>query len=175
MFSVPLAVSGLHQESQGRDGSRHHDNAIDNNSVAIPAQASRRKALIGMGALAVGAALPLAALAQSDKPIRFILPVATGSGVDTITRATSVAIAKALGYPVVIDNQPGAGGIVGTSAMVKAAPDGFTLSVVSNNHAIYPIRLDDVFGVTHASKATSGADSCPFPLKSRFPAPETRN
>ncbi len=73
-----------------------------------------------------------------DRAIRFILPVATASGVDTITRAASLALANALGHPVVIDNQPGAGGIVGTSALVKAAPDGYTLSVVSNNHVIYP-------------------------------------
>lgn len=73
-----------------------------------------------------------------DKPIRFILPVATASGVDTITRAASPALSKALGYPVVIENQPGAGGIVGTSALVKSPPDGMTLSIVSNNHVIYP-------------------------------------
>jgi tripartite-type tricarboxylate transporter receptor subunit TctC len=73
-----------------------------------------------------------------DRAVKFILPVATASGVDTITRAASPAIAKALGHPVIIDNQPGAGGIVGTAALVKSAPDGFTLSIVSNNHVIYP-------------------------------------
>lgn len=76
--------------------------------------------------------------AQGDKPIRFILPVATASGVDTITRAASQALSKALGGPVVVENQAGAGGIVGTSALVKSPPDGSTLSIVSNNHVIYP-------------------------------------
>ena len=76
--------------------------------------------------------------AQSDKITKFILPVAPGSGVDTIMRASSKALSAALGTPVVIDNQPGAGGIVGTAAMVKSAPDGATLSVVSNNHVIFP-------------------------------------
>ena len=104
------------------------------NDGAMP----RRKALGGMVAAAVAAALPGFALGQADKPVRFILPVATGSGVDTITRATSMAISKALGHPVVIENQAGAGGIVGTSALVKSVPDGYTLSVVSNNHVIYP-------------------------------------
>ena len=75
---------------------------------------------------------------MGERAIKFILPVATASGVDTITRAASPALAKALGSPVVVDNQPGAGGIVGTTALVRAAPDGFTLSVVSNNHVIYP-------------------------------------
>jgi tripartite-type tricarboxylate transporter receptor subunit TctC len=90
--------------------------------------------------LAAIALIPTAPLhAQiGDRPIKFILPVATASGVDTITRAASPALAKALGHPVIVDNQPGAGGIVGTSALIKAAPDGFTLSIVSNNHVIYP-------------------------------------
>jgi tripartite-type tricarboxylate transporter receptor subunit TctC len=93
---------------------------------------SRRTALIGIAALAIPA------LAQVDRPVRFILPVATASGVDTITRAAGPALAKALGHNIVIDNQPGAGGILGTTQMVRSAPDGFTLSVVSNNHVIYP-------------------------------------
>jgi len=91
--------------------------------------------------LATAIALPpIASLhaQMGDRAVKFILPVATASGVDTITRAASPALSKALGHPVIVDNQPGAGGIVGTSALVKSAPDGFTLSIVSNNHVIYP-------------------------------------
>ncbi len=99
--------------------------------------------------LAVLAALGLvdAAYAQpaaSEKPVKFILPVSTGSGVDGIARAASAQLSKALGQPVVIDNQPGAGGVVGTAAMIKSAPDGNTLSMVSNNHVIYPSVLKSV-------------------------------
>jgi tripartite-type tricarboxylate transporter receptor subunit TctC len=82
--------------------------------------------------------------AQSDKVVKFILPVSAGSGVDGITRAASNQIAKALGQTVVIENQPGAGGVVGTSNMIKSAPDGLTLSMVSNNHVIYPSVLKSV-------------------------------
>ena len=94
-----------------------------------------------------------AGLAAAQQPIRFILPVATASGVDTITRSASGALSKSLGAPIVIDNQPGAGGILGTSALVKSAPDGNTLSVVSNNHVIYPsvyksIPFDPVNDIT---------------------------
>jgi tripartite-type tricarboxylate transporter receptor subunit TctC len=79
------------------------------------------------------------ALAQvGEKTVKFILPNATGSGVDAITRAAQPALAKALGFPVVVDNQPGAGGIVGLQALAKTAPDGMTLSVVSNNVVIFP-------------------------------------
>lgn len=96
---------------------------------------TRWSILVGVVALACVAP----AHAQlGERAVRFILPVATASGVDTITRAAEPALSKALNAPIVIDNQPGAGGIVGTSALVKSPPDGYTLSIVSNNHVIYP-------------------------------------
>ena len=104
-------------------------------------QPTRRDTLRQFGALTLaglGATGTTAALAQSDRTVRIVLPVATASGVDTITRAAQAALSKALGHPVIVENQPGAGGIVGTTTLVKAAPDGFTLSFVSNNHVIYP-------------------------------------
>jgi tripartite-type tricarboxylate transporter receptor subunit TctC len=70
--------------------------------------------------------------------VRFVLPNATGSGVDTITRAAQAALAKALGHAIVVDNQPGAGGLLGLQTLARAAPDGFTLGVVSNNVVIFP-------------------------------------
>ena len=96
---------------------------------------TRRAALSALAAAASAAALP--ALAQ-DKSIRFILPNATGSGVDAITRAAQPALAKALGHPVIVDNQPGAGGIVGLQALARSPADGLTLGVVSNNVVIFP-------------------------------------
>lgn len=96
----------------------------------------RRALVAGAAAAFTLGALP--ALAQSDKPLRVILPVSTGSGVDAIMRAIGPAFSKALGQPVVIENLPGAGGITGTQAVVKAAPDGLTIGVVSNNHVVNP-------------------------------------
>ena len=78
------------------------------------------------------------ASAQAEKVVRFILPNATGSGVDAITRSAQNALGKALGASVIVDNQPGAGGIVGLQALARSAPDGSTLSVVSNNVVIFP-------------------------------------
>jgi len=102
----------------------------------------RRSFFKAAGGLALAALVTTAShgvLAQvNDKAIRFVLPNATGSGVDTLARGAQSALAKSLGHPIVIDNQPGAGGIVGTQQLVKAAPDGFTLSIVSNNHVINP-------------------------------------
>ena len=76
--------------------------------------------------------------AQSDKVLRIILPNATGSGVDAITRGAQDALGKALGRSVIVENQPGAGGIVGMSALARSAPDGGTIGVVSNNVVIFP-------------------------------------
>lgn len=92
-------------------------------------------------ALLLAALASGAALAQSDRPVRFILPNATGSGVDTITRSAQAALSKALGASIVIDNQPGAGGVLGLQALARSAPDGATLSVVSNNVVIFPSVL----------------------------------
>ncbi|RUP35313.1 MAG: tripartite tricarboxylate transporter substrate binding protein [Curvibacter sp.] len=94
---------------------------------------------IRRAALALGATLMLVAPVWADTPpMRVILPVGPGSGVDTIVRSAQVALAKALNQPVVIENLPGAGGITGTSALVKAAPDGNTIAFISNNHAVNP-------------------------------------
>ena len=98
---------------------------------------TRRSALSALAATSL-AALPGWAQAQADRAIKFILPNATGSGVDAITRAAAPALGKALGSSVVVENQAGASGVIGLQALGKSAPDGFTLSVVSNNVVIFP-------------------------------------
>ncbi len=95
----------------------------------------RRHALATLAAATAALALPVWA---QDKTLKFILPNAVSSGVDTITRTAQAALGKALGTTVVVENQPGAGGIVGLSAMIRSANDGNTLSVVSNNVVIFP-------------------------------------
>jgi tripartite-type tricarboxylate transporter receptor subunit TctC len=96
-----------------------------------------RRQLLVAGAALAAASLPFASLAQGNT-VKFILPNATGSGVDAITRAAAPALSKALNASVVVENQPGAGGIVGLQALARSAPDGSTLSVVSNNVVIFP-------------------------------------
>ena len=104
-------------------------------------QINRRTLLNQSLALAVTASGVSTAWAQSDRPVKFILPNATGSGVDAITRAAGPALGKALGASVVVENQAGAGGVVGLQALTKNAPDGNTLSMVSNNVVIFPSVL----------------------------------
>jgi tripartite-type tricarboxylate transporter receptor subunit TctC len=98
---------------------------------------TRRVALAALSS-AAAVAFPGLSLAQADRPVKFILPNATGSGVDAITRAAAPAIGKALGANVVVENQAGASGVIGLQAMAKNPPDGLTLSMVSNNVVIFP-------------------------------------
>ncbi|WP_208512119.1 tripartite tricarboxylate transporter substrate binding protein, partial [Variovorax paradoxus] len=113
------------------------------------------------------------ACAQGDRPVRFILPISAGSGVDAIVRAATVALGKAFGQPVVVENQPGAGGITGTSTVVKAVPDGFTLGMVSNNHVINPavfrkMPFDPIADVTPISVV--GATPLVLAVNPKLPA-----
>jgi tripartite-type tricarboxylate transporter receptor subunit TctC len=102
---------------------------------------NRRDFALTLVAASAASALSTAALAQGDKPIRFVLPNATGSGVDAITRSAQPALGRALGTSVVVENQPGAGGVVGLQTLARSAPDGTTLAVVSNNVVIFPSVL----------------------------------
>lgn len=99
-------------------------------------QKARRQFAVAVAAALAFSTLPAAA--QSDSPMRVILPVGAGSGVDTIARAAQNALARELKQSVVIENLPGAGGLTGTAQIVKAAPDGRTIGLVSNNHAVNP-------------------------------------
>lgn len=90
------------------------------------------------GAFAMTAMVTGWAHAQSDKPIRVIVPLTPGSTVDTMARAMSTEMTKVMGHPIVIENLPGAGGMTGTAQMVKAPKDGMTLAMISSNHVINP-------------------------------------
>ena len=73
-------------------------------------------------------ALPAAAQdAFPTRPIRLIVPVAAGGGIDTAFRAIAPAWGEALGQPIVVENRPGGGQVIGTDAVAKAKPDGYTL------------------------------------------------
>ncbi len=73
-----------------------------------------------------------------SKPIRFIVPLTPGSGADIAGRIVGKHLSDALKQPVIVENRPGAGGIVGTQAMLGAEADGYTLVVQSASHAANP-------------------------------------
>lgn len=93
-------------------------------------------------ALLAAAWLPLAAWAQSpsypERPIRFLVPYPPGGGTDVIARIVQQKFATVLGQQVVIENRGGAGGSVGTEAVAKSAPDGYTVLFTLSSHTINP-------------------------------------
>ena len=76
--------------------------------------------------------------AYPDRPIRLIAPFAPGGGVDIMARLIGDFLSKDLGKPVIVENKPGAGTIVGTAAAATSAPDGYTLLLASSPFAINP-------------------------------------
>ena len=83
------------------------------------------------------------------RPIRMVVPTSPGGVTDTAARAIAPRLADALGQPIVVDNRSGAGGILGTDTVAKAAPDGHTLlkvfdSFVSNPHVFGTAPYDVV-------------------------------
>lgn len=88
------------------------------------------------------------------KPIRIVVPFTPGSATDVLGRAVGEKLSAAWGQPVVVENVPGAGATIGTGQVAKAAPDGYTLVVVSTGHVVNPVlypkltyELKDLAGV----------------------------
>lgn len=102
-----------------------------------PSQPRRRFA--GAALFATAAAIPAAAhAAWPDRPIRLVVPFPPGGGTDLIARTLGAAMATELGQPVVIDNKPGAGTIIGTEFVARSAPDGYTVVIATFAHAVNP-------------------------------------
>lgn len=98
----------------------------------------KRNLTASLAAAACAAALAGAAHAQDYpvKPIRIIVPFGAGSATDALARIIGPKMTEMWGQPVIIENRPGAGSVVGTAVAAKAPADGHTLLVVSASHAI---------------------------------------
>ncbi|MEO6744410.1 MAG: tripartite tricarboxylate transporter substrate binding protein [Caldimonas sp.] len=103
-----------------------------------PARRSLLGRLLRFAACSVAGALPLFAAAQDypTKPVRIIVPFAAGGPADVYARFIGQHLQDVLGQSFVIDNRPGAGSIIGTDAVAKSAPDGYTLLLMSNTHTV---------------------------------------
>lgn len=94
---------------------------------------SRRRSLLALSALTCAIALPAFAQNYPTRPIRLVVPFQAGGATDVLARLIGEKLGASLGQPVVVDNKPGAAGIIGTDAVAKAAPDGYTLTLSLSN------------------------------------------
>ncbi len=119
---------------------------------------SRRAVGAGLLSVAASSAVATGALAQAypSKPIRIVVPTGAGGITDIVARIVGARLSERLGQPVLIDNRPGASGIIGTEVAARAAPDGYTLLMVYPSHPVNPTlkkqlpydTLRDFTGVT---------------------------
>jgi tripartite-type tricarboxylate transporter receptor subunit TctC len=110
--------------------------------------------------LAVFAASVLAAAdVYPSKPVRLVVPIPPGSGPDLLGRLIATKLTERLGKQVIVENHGGAGGVIGSEMVAKAAPDGYTLLFISasypNNAAIYKLPFDPVNSFTPIAKLGS--------------------
>src|ERR1700730_3485819 len=91
-----------------------------------------------------GAAAIAEAQTYSSKPVRLVLPYAPGGIIDYVGRTLAQKLTENLGQPVVADNRPGAGGILGTDSVARSAPDGYTLVLMDPAIIINPTLQADV-------------------------------
>lgn len=88
-----------------------------------------------LSAIASAAALAQAPAAYPTRPVRLVVPYTPGASNDTLSRATAMSMAPLLGQTIVIDNRPGAGGMIGAEHVARAEPDGYTLLNVQASFA----------------------------------------
>lgn len=124
----------------------------------------RRKFLLSL--LFAGLTFAQATSAQDsfpNRPIRIIVPFSPGGNTDTVARVTAVYLQQSLGQSVIVENKPGAGGMIATDHVAKAAPDGYTLLMSSTGpHTIAPslmakINYDPVKDLAPISNVSSNA------------------
>jgi len=95
-------------------------------------------------ALTLGACVSIACAAAGapetypSKPVRIVIPFSPGGGADNLARTLQPALSAALGQSVVLDNRPGASGIIGTELALRSAPDGYTLVLITTTYTVTP-------------------------------------
>jgi tripartite-type tricarboxylate transporter receptor subunit TctC len=94
-----------------------------------------RTAIAAAAMLAAGVA---SAQSFPTKPVHILVPYPPGGGVDVLTRMLSDAVSKGWGQSIVVENRPGAGGVIASQAIATSAPDGYNLIMVASGHATNP-------------------------------------
>jgi len=113
-------------------------------------------------ALALAATLPVASSAQDypTKPVRIIVPFAPGGGSDFIARFIAQRLTGSFGKQVIVENKPGAGGVLGIEQGVRSPPDGYALTLIASsytvNPSVYKINFDPVGDITPIIQISQG-------------------
>jgi tripartite-type tricarboxylate transporter receptor subunit TctC len=131
-----------------------------------------------VAAIMAFAAASASAQDYPNRPVRIVVPFAAGGPADVYARFLGQKLQDALGQPFIVDNRPGGGSVIGTDAVAKSAPDGYTLLMMSNTHtvneslmpnkpfqlmrdftAVAPVNYSDLVLVVHPSvKANTVAE-----------------
>ena len=122
---------------------------------------SKRNFLQASAALAAASVSPLAfSQAWPTKPLNIIVPFAPGGGSDFIARFIANKLGTAIGQPVIVDNRPGAGGLLGVELATKAKPDGYTIALIASSYTIspslYKLTFDPINDITPIIQISQG-------------------
>jgi len=113
-----------------------------------------------IAAVALALAGTAAAQTYPTKPIRIIAPFAPCGGTDFIARVAAQKMTESLGQQVIVDNRPGAGGSIGAELGAKAAPDGYTFTLIAGSYAVnpslYKLAFDPVNDITPVVQLSQG-------------------
>nr|WP_194724949.1 tripartite tricarboxylate transporter substrate binding protein [Noviherbaspirillum malthae] len=90
------------------------------------------------GGIVLSTAFGAAADTYPSKPIKWVVPFTPGGAMDTMARTLGEKMSQSMKQPVIIENRPGAGGVVGSTTVAKSEPDGYTMMIVSIGHAVNP-------------------------------------
>ena len=106
------------------------------------------------------APVPLSAQQYPAKPVKIIVPFPPGAILDTTARFFAQRLTTALEQPVIVENKPGASGMIGTEAALKAPPDGYTLTIISSAYttlpALYRLSFDPIGDITPIIQISEG-------------------
>src|SRR3954468_13081825 len=110
------------------------ETVMSHNTVSVPQRRGRRQFMLLAGAIAA-LGLPGMGLAQEawpSRPITIVVPFTPGTGIDVLARTLGQKLSQRVGQPVIVENKAGASGYIGTEAVARAAPDGYTLLMTVN-------------------------------------------
>jgi tripartite-type tricarboxylate transporter receptor subunit TctC len=123
----------------------------------------RKRALARLAVVALAAALPQT---YPSRPITFVVPWGAGGGTDTTARYFAAQLEKELGQPVNVVNRTGGGGVVGHSAIAQAAPDGYTVGMITVEISMMHWQgLTDLTPASYTPLALVNADPAGFTVK----------